>query len=313
MLAFKGSLGRDSCLPSLDDWGSCGASCGRTALGILCHDILAATMTEALPIGETYFAPGGSCFVPRLFQEGPLGPKGPSGPRAFLGHTRERSRILGEEIWFSESSWSVMLDNNAQQGQQNSSDEQRKRTQKKAWRSRCVLTDERRRLSIVLMSYLAAPLERLQAELTEGDLMGKKVFDVFFEDELNPFFQARLSLAKLVSADLGGVWNPVFSCFRLAFSQAEFLNRVRQLGLDLSSQCYWRFMKYADFPFLFVLWAHPRATQEQRDAVINEFYRTRECCRGKEFSEKVFAMFPTAERLTGVRRCSSPRLGNLPA
>ncbi len=40
---------RDCDVPSLDDWGTCGAATGRTSLGILCHDVLQRTLAAALP------------------------------------------------------------------------------------------------------------------------------------------------------------------------------------------------------------------------------------------------------------------------
>ena len=39
----------DCHLPSADDWGSCGASCGRTALGMLCHNVYGQVFPAGCP------------------------------------------------------------------------------------------------------------------------------------------------------------------------------------------------------------------------------------------------------------------------
>ena len=39
----------DCRLPSADDWGSCGQSCGRTSLGMLCHDVLGSVIVIGCP------------------------------------------------------------------------------------------------------------------------------------------------------------------------------------------------------------------------------------------------------------------------
>ena len=122
-----------------------------------------------------------------------------------------------------------------------------------------------------------------------------------------------------MSSELDGSWAPVFGCFRFAFASAEFSARVREISFDFSSQCYWRFLKYSDFPYLFALWAHPRATVAEKDAVLYQLYKQMQpCCRGKDFSEKVHKLFPSEDRSPPsgqtVRAChlSSPRLGKLP-
>lgn len=40
---------RESSVPSLDDWGTCGEAVGRSSLGILCHDVLYQCFSIALP------------------------------------------------------------------------------------------------------------------------------------------------------------------------------------------------------------------------------------------------------------------------
>lgn len=43
--------------PSLDDWGSCGAACGRTCAGILVHDVLHRALLGAFPSWSTMLPP----------------------------------------------------------------------------------------------------------------------------------------------------------------------------------------------------------------------------------------------------------------
>ena len=89
----------------LSAWSMCRVSGSLTAL-------LSPICESDSAVGEGYVVPGGSCFVPFLFQEGLLGSKGPSGPegpfksparRAFLEPKRSETGSSGNEIYFSEA------------------------------------------------------------------------------------------------------------------------------------------------------------------------------------------------------------------
>ena len=151
-----------------------------------------------------------------------------------------------------------------------------------------------------LMSFLAPSIEQLQADLVHGDEHGKKMYDIFFHDELNPFFVCQRELSKLLGAGMDDVWAPVFASFRLSMTTAEIFRRIRSIGLQLGAQTFWRFLKYQTFPYRWALWAHPRATLAQAEDVLAGFYRMHSCCRDSEFSQKVFNMYPTPKRIAGV-------------
>eukprot|EP00959_Pyramimonas_sp_CCMP1952_P163204 3411582-Pyramimonas_sp.AAC.1 len=78
-------------------------------------------------------------------------------------------------------------------GQGGGAEEQRKRNQRKAWRAKKVLGSESRRLAVCSMAFLAIPLERLQEELTRGDMSSgtKLLLRVFEEKRSNPFYMCR--------------------------------------------------------------------------------------------------------------------------
>ena len=68
----------------------------------------------------------------------------------------------------------------------------------------------------------------------------------------------------------------------------------------MGAQCYWGFLRYQTYPCLFTLWAHPRATPCQSEDVLTQFYGLRRRCRDSEFSQKVFDMYPVAQRLADL-------------
>ena len=244
---------RDGELPSLDDWNSCGFSCGKTALGIMCHDILASVVEHSLP------------------------------------------------------NWSSMdVPVEGQGGRGSGPDEQRKRNQRKAWRTKKVLLCETRRLNICSMAFLASPLESLQEELTHGDsTRGKRLLlDVFEETNQNPFYTCRRRLCRLM--DSGDVFDCLYPHFSRSFTRQELLSHIRELGLDFGGQVFWRFRYYLDFPFLFARWADRTAPPQQRQEVEDLFYDLQPCCRGKEFTQKVFDMFPTRARQSARRQGNPP-------
>eukprot|EP00959_Pyramimonas_sp_CCMP1952_P227961 4766827-Pyramimonas_sp.AAC.1 len=123
--------------------------------------------------------------------------------------------------------WSPM--NAPVAGQGNGAEEQRKKNQRKAWRAKKVLTCESKRLAVCSMAFMASPLERLQEELTHGDMTnGKKLLlDVFEEKNSNPFYLCRARLARLM--DSGDVFDILFTFFGRSFTRQELLSHVREI------------------------------------------------------------------------------------
>ena len=72
------------------------------------------------------------------------------------------------------------------------------RIQKKLWRASKILSEPHRRKKMLLLCWVAWPVERLQSELEWLHNHGKGLVEVAFDDFCNPFFKARVDLSQLV-------------------------------------------------------------------------------------------------------------------
>ena len=165
--------------------------------------------------------------------------------------------VLHQVIFMSFPNWSSMAPaNDHGAGARDTIDMLRQKIQKKAWRSKLVLECFKRKIRIVLMSWLGAPIEVLQSELTYRDQTSKGLYDTAFLDELNPFFVCTRALAKLVHEGSSGSMSPIFHIFPSQYHD-EILETTRVMGTDMGAQVDWRFLCYRDFPFRWAHYDHP--------------------------------------------------------
>ena len=81
----------------------------------------------------------------------------------------------------------------------------RRKIQKKAYRSNCVLTDNAQRRKILLLTWIGAPLESLISELQYLDANGRGLLDIQWpNDPLNPFRRCRRRIASLLRSGRDG-------------------------------------------------------------------------------------------------------------
>lgn len=196
-------------IPCADDWGTFGVAMGKSAFGILCHNVLADVFNKALP------------------------------------------------------DFATMLPNDVPDGDDDlNSLPARKKVQKKAWRSKCVLNSPEHTERIVLMCWIGAPIEWLIAELQHLDNEASKgLLDVVVDSPLNPFTKCRMQLAKLVSDGAKGDLESIFAQIPHSMHR-EVLQRVRELGMDMASQVFFRFHAYNDFPYAWARLVHPRISED---------------------------------------------------
>ena len=69
------------------------------------------------------------------------------------------------------------------------------------------------------------------------------------------------------------------------------------MGLDFGAQGWWRFRCYAECPFRWVHWVHPRMSAAAADSVVDEFFALRRCCYHTESSLKIHEFFLEPEAL----------------
>ena len=188
-------------------------------------------------------------------------------------------------------------DNRVQDADDFNGQPSRLKVQKKACRARCVLRDDQKRLDIVLTCWLGAPLERLSSELQWLDEVGKGLYDIVFDDSLNPFYMCRCRLAALVANGVAGALKPVFAMYP-EHMHAMMMAKVRSLGLDFDCQIWWRLLNYRTFPALWAYSIHPGIDKAKQDSCVDYFFnKMKDCCRRRGFCLKVSAIFPDAASL----------------
>jgi hypothetical protein len=205
--------------------------------------------------------------------------------------------ILRRVLILALPTWSAMLPpNDRTDVPQDSIEKFRMKLQKKAWRSKCFLGDELKRLKCLLLCWIAAYVERLMSALQHRDVHNKGLLDIVFEDSSNPFWAARASISSMLRRGASGPLGMLFSFFPEEM-HAQICRSARGMGLNFIGQLYWRFLHFTGFPFRFVALAHNGLTRAQRFGVVKEFHELKECCRCRHFGQKVFNMFDTAEDL----------------
>ena len=168
----------------------------------------------------------------------------------------------------------------------------RVRIQKKTYRAVKTLTEPDQTRKVLLMTYVAWPLERLQVELSFLDSTGNGLFDACaYADDLNPFSKCRRSLIQMLRDGKDGELAPLFRCFNVD-EHAELMHDVRAMILEFGAQVGERFKEYKDFPRRWARYYHPAADQAQKQETLDEFFQGRStCCRREAFCAKVFRKF----------------------
>ena len=159
------------------------------------------------------------------------------------------------------------------EGEEDDVDHMRRKIQKKCWRSKCVLEDPQQRRRILLLTWLAAPLEELMSTLQVLDGNKRALLDLQIAgDSLNPFLRCRRAIASLLRGGRRGGLEPLYT--DLAKSEHPQLDaEIRLLGQDLSAQVQWRFLALHEYPYSFCHMLHPRVSQTDREDKLAEFFK----------------------------------------
>lgn len=109
-------------------------------------------------------------------------------------------------------------------------------TQKRqAWRSRLVLADRLKRIKILLLCWLGAPIEFLIRTLQYLDEIGKGLWDAVVDSPLNPFTTCRRQLTTLLLDGVTGAVSPLFLDLGVP-AHNSLVRELRTVGLDLGAQ-----------------------------------------------------------------------------
>jgi hypothetical protein len=167
-----------------------------------------------------------------------------TGERAGMLQGVQALGILAHDVLFrvmddASPSWGKRLPPNDARRASDSSTFQRQRIQKKAWRSKCVLKDPKKRNDILLYSLVGEAVEQFIQEVQYQDERPGALYDLFLTDEFNPVFKCRRSLCEIASAGCHPAppLAPVFQNCQARFSADEvvvddLIEEARCLSVD---------------------------------------------------------------------------------
>ena len=161
------------------------------------------------------------------------------------------------------------------------------RIQKKSWRASKALSELHRRKKMLLLCWVAWPVERLQSELEWLDNNGKGLLDVAFDDLCNPFFKARVALSQLVHDAPRGRFKSLLDMVPSS-QHNDLISELRRMGLSLGAQVAWRFKEFQTYPYLWGVLFHPAATLAMKADAVKRFFSSNLCCRQRGCSDKMF-------------------------
>ena len=119
------------------------------------------------------------------------------------------------------------------------------------------------------------------------DKVGKCLFDVTFQDRLNPFYKAKCALAEIEHGGSTGALEPLFHILGRD-CHAQLLQSSTNMTSGFAAQISWRFLEYDNFPFSWAAWVHPGRTEGEQDETLDAFFDDlEECCLKREFDLKV--------------------------
>ena len=193
--------------------------------------------------------------------------------------------------------WSDMAPEDENNGDQDAIAEMRLQTQKKAWRTKKMFESCARRSRIMLVCFIATPLESLHVDLAELDNHGAGLFDFVFSGATNPLEKAKRRLADICHKGHDGPLGYVLHGVPLDERQS-LIQSGRQMCSEFGGQLWWRFKDVTEFPCRWSSWAHPCATLEQKAALLDDmFIVMKPCCRSKAFCQKIVDRFGAPEQL----------------
>ena len=199
-------------------------------------------------------------------------------------------QVLPQCFNMSMTSWTEMLPQQiaAHDGDMDAVQRARLKVQKKTWRTKMVLNDKTRQQKMLLLCFTTTPIEKMQSRLTHSDQLGRCLWDITFQDDLNPFASCKRELAALQRSGMQGRMKPIFD-FVSAEDRQPLLQLSGQMLGAFCAQVDWRYKEFECFPMRWAAWQHRAKSEAQQDAVLLEWGALRECCRSKCWDEKVAA------------------------
>jgi hypothetical protein len=201
--------------------------------------------------------------------------------------------VLRRTLEFAFPTWSTMLPPNDADRPLDTIEHARQKAQKKAWRAKSFLSDAFLQVRCVLLCFFGAPVECLMAELQYQDGASRGLLDVLHLTDSNFFLKARRNIMNILSL---GTRGPVAYLLNFYPNEMHFgiISEARAMACNFASQIWWRFLHLSDYPYQFGDLANRTLDAVDRFAIVKTFFALEECCRNKEFSAKVYAIFKDA-------------------
>ena len=174
---------------------------------------------------------------------------------------------------------------------------ERRRIQKKVWRTKCTLRSPDRCLDIHIYAWGGEPVEHLIQKTQALDSRHGGLMDMAFLDRLNPIFSCKLDISKIILMD--GDMKSEFAPLVVWITAHEEANgipltdalwRLWKVELDMGAQAELRFGYLSLFPFQWAYKFHPAVRLEERERTYRDFFERHQhpCCRSRYFDEKVW-------------------------
>ena len=205
-------------------------------------------------------------------------------------------RLLAQVMEKALPTWSSMLPPN-DQPQGRSTDGAtcfRIRIQRKAWRSKLFLSNQKEQEECVLLTYLGLGVEQLMQRLDKLDQSGKGLWDLPFA-ELSPFVACNSYLCRAVvtGARPGSVLCSFFDQFSdgSVEENSRLMGKVRSMGQEMGAQVWWRYLPLHELPISLGQLVNPGIPEAKRGDMCKDILTAPPCCWDKGCSEKVVKVF----------------------
>ena len=199
--------------------------------------------------------------------------------------------------------WKSMAPNDLRTGRSiEGSTHFRVRAQRKSWRTRCVMLAIDKKLSIVLLVWFGIAVEHLIYRMDYLDERGKGLYDLACE-HLCPITACQQFLADYIrkGKQKGSPLLPIFREFSdgSVVQDQKLLDRMREMSSDMGSQIFFRFLPLQNLPNTLTDCVNPALSEDRQRNRMRETFKMKDCCRDKDCSEKLVAVYGNWETAYG--------------
>ena len=139
------------------------------------------------------------------------------------------------------------------------------------------------------------------------DHRGKGLYDLPFPS-MSPFDSCRKHLALYVTSGNNprSPLKPLFKQFSDGTARGDLaiMNRIREMGMDMGAQIFWRFRHLRELPFSMADWVNPGLSHLQQKAKMRDDWAMKPCCADPDCFGKLRDLFPDGKTPGNVYLCA---------